>query len=364
MKTMNLRGDRGFVRVIAAAIVCLLIATMVPSMASASVDPSTGVYFDDTGQVLSNPFYEAWEDHGGLREAGEPVSPAVQRGGSWVQWFTFTRMEIAKPALDQAQPSDAVSAPVGMSVAASMGLTGLHPAFHPRQHTQTDGTRVFDNGRMLANAFLHAWEKGDTGERLGMPISEEFSIGDTNYQFFERGALSWNPNFGVSLVPLGIYDAALNSSLKLTGAQPDGVPSYAEATKSEVTNAPQAAGGEKWIDINLSSYLLTAYEGSTPVLQTYIVDGAAEYPTVTGEFSIYWKLDAQTMSGYNVDGSRYETEDVPWVMYFYADYAIHGAYWRSSFGYSGSHGCVNTPVGDAAWLYSWAPYGTRVSVHY
>ena len=346
-------------RLLTAFLVCALLASMAPALVSASQDSADKVYFDDTGQVLGQPFYDAWEDHGGLREAGEPVSPAVQVGKSWVQWFTFTRMEIANPALDKALPADAVTAPVGSSVAGSLGLMRLHPAFQPRKHTASDTTRVFDNGRMLANAFLHAWEKGDTGDRLGMPISEEFSIHGTNYQFFERGALSWNPNFGVSMVPLGIVDAALHATLKLTGAKPEGIPTYAE-----VSYSPPGAGGEKWIDINLSSYLLTAYEGSNVVLQTYIVDGAAEYPTVTGEFSIYWKLDSQTMSGYNVDGSRYETEDVPWVMYFYADFAIHGAYWRSSFGYSGSHGCVNTPVGDAAWLYSWAPYGTRVVVHY
>lgn len=347
------------VRLLTAILFCALLAGMAPALVSASPDSGDKVYFDDTGQVLGQPFYDAWEDHGGLREAGEPVSPAVQRGNSWVQWFTFTRMEIANPALDKALPADAVTAPVGSSVAGGLGLSRLHPAFQPRKHTASDTTRVFDNGRMLANAFLHAWEKGDTGDRLGMPISEEFSIHGTNYQFFERGALSWNPNFGVSMVPLGIVDAALHATLKLTGAKPEGVPTYAE-----VSYTPPGAGGEKWIDINLSSYLLTAYEGSNVVLQTYIVDGAAEYPTVTGEFSIYWKLGSQTMSGYNVDGSRYETEDVPYVMYFYADFAIHGAYWRSSFGYSGSHGCVNMSVGEAAWLYSWAPYGTRVVVHY
>lgn len=355
----NARGSRTTARLLAAILACTLLVSLMPAEATASQDTADQVYFDDTGQVLSDPFYDAWEEHGGLREAGEPVSPAVQRGNRWVQWFTFTRMEIAKPSLDKAQPADAVAAPVGSSVANGLGLLRLHPAFQPRTHTPSDQIRVFDNGRMVANAFLNAWEKGDTGNRLGMPISEEFSIGGTNYQFFERGALSWNPNFGVSMVPLGIVDAALHASLKLTGAKPEGVPTYAEATYT----AP-GAGGAKWIDINLSSYLLTAYEGSNVVLQTYIVDGAAEYPTVTGEFAIYWKLDSQTMRGFNIDGSEYVTEDVPYVMYFYADFAIHGAYWRSSFGYSGSHGCVNMSVSEAAWLYSWAPYGTRVVVHY
>ena len=95
-----------------------------------------------------------------------------------------------------------------------------------------------------------------------------------------------------------------------------------------------------------------------------IVDGAPETPTATGTFYTFWKLETQTMRGRNTDGSEYIQEDVPWVMYFFADFAVHGSYWRSSFGYSGSHGCVNVPVADAAWLYAWAPLGTRVEVHY
>ncbi len=61
----------------------------------------------------------------------------------------------------------------------------------------------------------------------------------------------------------------------------------------------------------------------------------------------------------------YNVPDVPWVMYFYADYAIHGAYWHNMFGKARlSHGCVNTPVAASKFLYSWAPLGTSVSVHY
>jgi lipoprotein-anchoring transpeptidase ErfK/SrfK len=50
-------------------------------------------------------------------------------------------------------------------------------------------------------------------------------------------------------------------------------------------------------------------------------------------------------------------------MYFFEDYAIHGAYWRNSFGYAPSQGCVNVPVDVAAQLWEWAPTGTRVVVH-
>jgi lipoprotein-anchoring transpeptidase ErfK/SrfK len=133
----------------------------------------------------------------------------------------------------------------------------------------------------------------------------------------------------------------------------------------EVEVAPLvAADGERWIDINLSTYTLTAYVGTEPMLSTSIVIGSSMSPTVVGEFYTNWKLESQTMEGIGWDGTPYRQEDVPWVMYFFEDYAIHGAYWRDSFGYAGSQGCVNVPVGVAAELWNWAPTGTRVVAHY
>ena len=99
----------------------------------------------------------------------------------------------------------------------------------------------------------------------------------------------------------------------------------------------------------------------------WMVDGADVTPTVTGTFRVWGKYASQTMRGENYDGTPYVTEDVPWILYFYSGYALHGAYWRDSFGYAGadgSHGCVNMPVGDAKWFYDWANVGTVVASHY
>ena len=127
----------------------------------------------------------------------------------------------------------------------------------------------------------------------------------------------------------------------------------------------QAAPGEKWVDLNLSSKTVTAYEGATVVHgPVSIVDGAAETPTVTGTYKVYLQYESQTMRGENADGSPYVAEDVPWVSYFYSGYAFHGAGWRSSFGYSGSHGCVNMPVSEAQWIYNWVDTNTVVQSHY
>ena len=59
----------------------------------------------------------------------------------------------------------------------------------------------------------------------------------------------------------------------------------------------------------------------------------------------------------------YYLDNVPWTMYFDKARALHGAYWRTRFGYPQSHGCVNLSVGDAHWLFNWAHEGDYVYVH-
>ncbi len=120
-----------------------------------------------------------------------------------------------------------------------------------------------------------------------------------------------------------------------------------------------APTGYKWIDINLSRQRLTAYVGQTPVMSTLISSGLPGTPTVIGHFTVQIKLGSQTMSG-----PGYWLPNVPYVMYFYGSYAIHGTYWHANFGWPMSHGCVNMSTPDAAWLFSWAPLGTPVEVHY
>ncbi|UYG15522.1 L,D-transpeptidase/peptidoglycan binding protein [Brachybacterium huguangmaarense] len=141
------------------------------------------------------------------------------------------------------------------------------------------------------------------------------------------------------------------------------------ASTDSSTTATAEPTGEKWIDVNLSDKTLTAYVGETPVYgPKKIVDGKKGYETVTGTFHIYNRLEKQDMtnaSKYPESDSRYYyTKDVPWVQYFEGGYAIHGAPWRSSFGYSGSHGCVNMRPSEAKWVYNWASMGTKVVVHY
>lgn len=107
--------------------------------------------------------------------------------------------------------------------------------------------------------------------------------------------------------------------------------------------------GERWIEVILSQQTLIAWEGEREVRRMRVSTGKAQTPTVTGTFRIYGKLLKQTMRG-----DDYIQPDVPFVMYFYSGYAIHGCYWHSNFGTPMSHGCVNLNLDDAAWIFGWA----------
>ena len=134
-----------------------------------------------------------------------------------------------------------------------------------------------------------------------------------------------------------------------TNAQPE--------TTLNLVAAP--ADGKRWIEVDLSNQTLTAWQGDVPVMFTNISSGRAGTPTVTGRFAIGNKYAAQRMTG-----PGYDLPNVPWVMYFYSGYAIHGAYWHNNFGVPMSHGCVNMRTNEAEMLYNWAPAGTEVYVHY
>ncbi len=50
----------------------------------------------------------------------------------------------------------------------------------------------------------------------------------------------------------------------------------------------------------------------------------------------------------------FELRDVPWIQYFAAGYALHGAYWHDVFGIPRSHGCVNLAPVDARYVFHWS----------
>ena len=129
---------------------------------------------------------------------------------------------------------------------------------------------------------------------------------------------------------------------------------------SNFPGLPSGVGAsDKWIDINLSEQKTYAYEGSTLVNSFVVSTGTWQHPTVTGTFNVYVKYRYTDMSG-----PGYYLPSVPYVMYFYEGYGLHGTYWHNNFGTPMSHGCVNLKTDEAGWLFDWAYVGIVVNVHY
>jgi len=132
----------------------------------------------------------------------------------------------------------------------------------------------------------------------------------------------------------------------------------AEPTPIPVPLPPSEVYEEQWIDVDLTRQTLTAYEGHTPVHTTLVSSGLPSTPTPVGQFRIWIKFRYDDMSG-----PGYYIEDVPYVMYFYQGYGLHGVTWHGNFGHPMSHGCVNLPTSEAEWLFNWADVGMLVNVH-
>ena len=145
---------------------------------------------------------------------------------------------------------------------------------------------------------------------------------------------------------------------------PDTPTSELPTSAPEVTPEVPAPGdlandGEHWIDVNLSQQMVYAYAGTTLMNSFLVSTGTWMTPTVTGKYHIYVKLRYTDMTG-----PDYYLPNVPFTMYFYKGYGLHGTYWHHNFGTPMSHGCVNLSIPDAEWLYNFSSEGTLVNVHY
>ncbi len=110
----------------------------------------------------------------------------------------------------------------------------------------------------------------------------------------------------------------------------------------------------KWIEVDLSDQTLIAWENGEKKYEFIISSGKPWTPTVIGEYQIWIKLRYANMKGGSQEiGDYYFLPNVPYVMYFYKGYGLHGTYWHNNFGTPMSHGCVNMKTEDAEKIFNW-----------
>ena len=322
------------------------------------------VYYAQTGHHVSELFLEYWWNNGGLDTFGFPLTEDLTIDGKEVQYFERARLE-----WHPENPSGfrVLLGHLGRELAASHSGPSFDRTEAPGYQDTADRRYFPETGHFLAYGFKAYWESYGDLPIFGYPISEEFleRNPDTGQiytvQYFERARFEYHPEhqgtkYEVQLGRIG-HTLAQRAGVDMTPvAQHPDTPVWPDGMRTPA----------KWIEVNLAiPQKLVAWEGETPVFETPISAGTADNPTPTGTFEIFWKLEKDDMTGGLAGTSDYYyLPDVPWVMYFLeGGYAIHGTYWHTNFGYPMSHGCVNLSQDAAAWMYQWAPYGTKVWVH-
>ncbi len=145
---------------------------------------------------------------------------------------------------------------------------------------------------------------------------------------------------------------------------------YVPANNLRLPTPPGRTFPGRWIDANLTEpVMVTAYEGETPVYSALAVKGLGAFQTPQGTYRIQRRVQNETMDSSTIGIPRtspqgYYLKDVLYTQYFTGDgAALHYNYWRSNWGYAGSHGCLGMDLTDSRFFWDFAGVGTVVYIH-
>ncbi len=372
----------GLIRTAVVAVLLMLLGVTAMPSGSASAAPvgPSRVFFSQTGHYLSYGFLDFWRTNGALPMFGYPITEELNSNGMAVQYFERAVFEYH------------ADAPAGWQVqlervgAEQTASRATETPFKPITASNNASTTYFaQTGHTLAFGFRDYWQTHGGPRIFGYPISQEFQEKNADdgqvytVQYFERARFEYHPantpQYQVLLGRLGSaaakQDGVNSTPLRQSADVPTYDPSlwyvappaeYAPQARTAPAGAP--VGQAKWIEVDLSQQHLWAWQYDQVVFSTAVSTGVADHPTPTGTFHIYVTYLADDMTGGTVGSPDYYfLPDVPYTMYFYEAYALHGTYWHHNFGYPMSHGCVNLPTPAAEWIYFWAPLGTTVWIH-
>jgi hypothetical protein len=139
----------------------------------------------------------------------------------------------------------------------------------------------------------------------------------------------------------------------------------------------------KVIVVSLREQTLRAYDNGQMVWWSYVTTGAyrpnEQLPSWPGLHYAMYKLYHTEFTSPDPPGSPdyYAPTPINYaIAYAPNGYFLHDAWWRAEFGpdtnlphwdpaafSGGSHGCVNLPENNMAWIYNWTPIGTPIVVY-
>jgi peptidoglycan hydrolase-like protein with peptidoglycan-binding domain len=184
------------------------------------------------------------------------------------------------------------------------------------------------------------------------------------------GAFTWQAGYPSALtsqwrpgVPSEILTGALmafqaDHGLPMTGTAPPGLWHALFKAVAKGENNPH--GYSFALADKASPETLTVWHDGKVVMHGLANTGISVSPTVDGSFPVYLRYRFQVMRGVNPDGSKY-SDPVEYVSYFNGGDAVH-SYYRPSYGFPQSLGCVELPLSEAQQVWPYLTYGSLVTV--
>jgi len=289
-----------------------------------------------------------------------PQSRAARRGMHW-----------AVRRLRQSQAAPKAPHALDLQRAEALAQTQPVPIRQPRPTTTASSITTTASARRTTQLHAWLWVPILLSLMAGLALTAWFLVPEWQIAFARSPSLArpanallkptLTPTHTATATPTATPTPTLTPSPTPSPTEtPTPLPTHTPTTppRADVFTWPEVEGDERWIDVDLSEQMVYAYEGQTLVNQFLVSTGTWRYPTVTGQYRIYVKYRYADMRG-----PGYYLPDVPYVMYFYKGYGLHGTYWHNNFGTPMSHGCINLRTEDAAWLFNWASVGTLVNIH-
>ena len=180
-----------------------------------------------------------------------------------------------------------------------------------------------------------------------------------------------NSSYGtVVTVPAGNYGWKIDSEGELEQLKAD-LDEGKSVSRDFVYSQRAAVHGDKstdygnsYVEVNLSAQHLHLYVDGACVVETDFVSGNVSHNTIThnGAYFIAYKEKDATLRGADY------VSHVKYWMPFHNGEGLHDATWRKAFGgdiylTSGSHGCVNLPLGKAGEIFNNVSSGFPVLVY-
>jgi len=212
-------------------------------------------------------------------------------------------------------------------------------------------------------------EKGQVGE-ITVPFTDTkrdpYVYADRGYRVF-YGSTHWVKRVIVQRdeksIWYEIYDSYLKENRYVASHDMRLVPNDELTTLS-----PDVPDQDKHIVVDLSTQLVTVFEGEKLVFSQRCASGVKGTDTPKGEFTTYHKGPSVHMTN---EGDAIEEETVyslpgvPWCSFFTgAGNAFHGTWWHNDYGRPRSHGCVNLPSEAAKFIYRWTKPNVPPDVDY